>query len=123
VKGTVLTIQLSCRGKAGAACAGGLALTAIETIKHGKVIAIAPGAGAKKSATKRLVTLGVTSIAIAGGQSKTVTIALNAVGKLLLKHFHAIRLMLVVVQQSLGKTITVTSATVVFHQGSAHRKT
>jgi hypothetical protein len=93
-----------------------MALTVIETLRHGKVVGVRPGVSVKRSAKKRLVTLGVSSAHVTGGQSTQVRITLNAVGKLLLKRFHTLRLTLLILQQSASGKTRVASTTLVFRK-------
>jgi hypothetical protein len=67
------------------------------------------------------VILGRASATIAAGQTKTVTILLNSVGKSLLRSHHTLHVKLTLTQSSAGKTSVVKTITLTFTQPrSAH---
>ena len=106
--GTNVKILLSCTGPAGATCPVGLTLTVKETIKRGKVIAVAATAKLKK----KVVVVGTTTVTLGAGQSKTVTVSLNAVGKRLLAKSHTLKVKLAITESTntvFSTTITIRS--------------
>jgi len=79
VTGTTVSISVSCTGAQ--ACHIALTLTATETLKGSRLIALA--AAAKKH--RKVITLGVASTTVPNGQTVTIPVSLNALGKRLLK--------------------------------------
>jgi hypothetical protein len=80
--GNSLSALLICSG--GGSCDITLMLDVTETLKGGKLFALA----AKTKTTKRTVTVGKTTITLDAGQTETVTVELNATGQSLLKSHH-----------------------------------
>jgi hypothetical protein len=111
--GTNARILVRCAGSAGAVCPLVLTLTVKETIKRGEVVAVT----AKAKQTKKVVVLGTTTIALAAGQSKLVTVSLNAHGKQLLSRRHTLKVKLAIAQS----TKTVFSTTITFKAAAAKR--
>jgi hypothetical protein len=115
VKGRGVAVTVACAGAAGSTCDDSLKLSVLETLRSGKLVAIAA------RTTKRTVTLGRSSVTIAAGQTKSVTISLNGVGKALLKSRHTLHVKLILTQSSAGKTNVVKTITLTFSQPhSAH---
>jgi hypothetical protein len=81
--GSTASTLVMCRGASGATCTVTLSLSVTETVKGGKLIAVA--AGAKAKTTERLVVLGTKTARLSAGSSETVHVTLNAAGKSLLK--------------------------------------
>ena len=73
-------------------------LSVLESMRHGKVRAVAAGA------TQRTVVVGLASVTLAAGQSTTMTVTLNKVGKRLLAHHHRLRVTLTITQN--GTTVS-----------------
>jgi hypothetical protein len=93
VKGTTLSMPITCAGAPGASCVIKVLLTAREGGGKGASPRILVRAkGAKK------VTVGAASATIAGGATKTVTVSLNGVGKTLLGKSHKLKATLSVTQ-------------------------
>jgi hypothetical protein len=107
-KGGVASLTIACAGAAGSSCADSLALSVIETLHGGKLVGVAA------KTKKRTVTLGTASVTLAGGQSKTVTVSLNATGRRLLAHRHSLSVKLTVKQEIGGKSVVVKTLTVTF---------
>jgi hypothetical protein len=115
VKGSGVAVTVACTGAAGGTCVESLTLSVLETLRSGKVVAVAA------RTTKRTVILGRASATIAAGQTKTVTILLNSVGKSLLRSHHTLHVKLTLTQSSAGKTSVVKTITLTFTQPrSAH---
>jgi hypothetical protein len=97
--------RVTCSGQTGATCRLVLRLTVTET-RHGK---------AARHHARHVVLVGRTSVVLAAGQSRTVTVALNRAGKRLLGHHRLLRTRLSV-QQLGAVAATVPSAVVTFHR-------
>lgn len=67
-----------------ATCHGYAVLTTVEKVKGGKVIS----ARRRQKVKKRTVVVGRVNFTISAGQTKTITLTLNATGRKLLKRFH-----------------------------------
>lgn len=80
VSGTKVTDTLSCHGGSGQSCTFKMALTVVETLRGKKVIAVAASKRKKKT-----VTAGSKTVTLAAGTEKKETVALNRVGRSLLK--------------------------------------
>jgi predicted methyltransferase len=106
--GTNVKILVSCTRAAGATCSLALRLTVKETIKRGKVIA----AAARAKLKKKVVVVGTTPVTLGTGQSKTVTVSLNAVGKRLLAQRHTPKVKVAITQS----TNTVFRTTITFRR-------
>jgi hypothetical protein len=87
VNGTSASVSVSCTGSSGATCDVTVSLTANETVKGGKVVAVSAKARKPKT-TKPTVTLGTESAMIDAGDSQTITVSLNRTGLKLLKRHH-----------------------------------
>jgi Ca2+-binding RTX toxin-like protein len=109
-KGNSASLKIVCAGAATSACVDSLTLSVVETLRSGKVIAVA----AKSKTKKRTVTLGHASVTLSGGQSKTVAVPLNGTGRALLAHEHKLHVELAVMQTSAGKTFPVKALTLTF---------
>ncbi len=81
-------------------------LTVLETLKHGKVTAVAAGA----KLTKRTVTVGSALAVIRAGHSAKLKLSLNATGRALLAKHSPLRVKFTVTQS--GRKVK--SATVTF---------
>jgi hypothetical protein len=96
VSGTTVTVPVSC--SAAGPCSVKLTLTAQETLLGGKLIAVAPALTPILEQISSTVTLGSTSATLAAGDTKTLSVALNGVGKLLLSARGSLRARLTVTQ-------------------------
>jgi hypothetical protein len=86
LKGHKLEIALSCAGTTAQVCKGTVSLTVVERFRGSKLVALA--ASAKTRLRSNTVTLGKVSFDTQGMSSKTATIALNALGRRLLRKYH-----------------------------------
>jgi hypothetical protein len=93
--GTRLKFKLQCLAPAGQSCLSTNALTTTETLKHGKVIALAAAQG-NRNRRKRTILVGRTRVTIPAQSTKTITIALNTHGRKLLARFHKLPVALTV---------------------------
>jgi hypothetical protein len=115
VKARGVAVTVACAGAAGSTCVDSLTLSVLETLRSGKLVAVAA------RTTKRTVTLGRSFVTVAAGQTKSVTISLNGAGKALLKSRHTLHVKLILAQSSAGKTNVVKTITLAFTQPrSAH---
>ena len=105
VSGTAAHVPLGCAGSG--TCSFKLTMSVTETIRRGKVIAVAA------QTTKRVVVVGSASRSLSGGKSSEVTLALNGQGKALLARHHTLKVKLVVTSGS--STVTTTILTFVKH--------
>ncbi len=79
VSGGTVSVPLTCSPQAAGSCTITLRLTVVETLRGGRVIAVA----ARR--TRRLtVTVGASTVHLPPGQRRTATVALNATGRRLL---------------------------------------
>jgi hypothetical protein len=111
VKGTVVIVPVTCKGAT--SCQVSLALTAKETLRGGRIIAV----GAAKPNGKRrhkLVMLGGATATVAAGKTARIKVKLNRTGRGLLSKRHHLKAKLTVTQRSGGKTVTVVHRTVTF---------
>jgi len=85
-------IGVSCNGATDTSCDLAIKLILTETLKGGKVVAIT--ARSKQKTTKRTVTLGTTTVTVAGGSHETVSVKLNGAARKLLRHYHHLKVAL-----------------------------
>jgi hypothetical protein len=83
VKGSSVSVPLTCSAQAAGSCTIVLRLTVVETLRGGHVLAVA--ARRTRHAT---VTVGAGTVHLPSGQRRTVTVALNSTGKRLLARLH-----------------------------------
>ena len=115
-KGNTASLKVACAGASTSACADTLTLSVVETLRSGKLIAVAAASKTKK----KTVTIGHTAVTLGGGQSKTVSVALNSAGRALLKREHKLHAKLVLTQTSAGKTVAVKGQTLTFTAPKHH---
>ena len=89
---------MSCTGST--SCKIKLTASVRETIRHGKVIALA----ASTKTTKKTITIASKTATIPAGSTKTITLTLNGTGKQLLAKHHPLKAKLTVTQSR--KTVT-----------------
>jgi hypothetical protein len=121
VSRTAVSQPLSCGGAHGAKCAVTLGLTAVETVKGGKVIAVTaarPAGGQARKVIRKVLALGTVRVMLAGGHSKTVVASLNATGKRLLASRHVLQAKLSVTEFA----VAVSSTTVTFKAARTSKK-
>ena len=104
VSGTSASVPVSCSG--GSACTITLTLSAVETLRHGKVTAVAASA----KTVRKTVVVGSKKVTVAAGKSETVKLSLNGTGKRLLAKHKPLRTKLTV--RASGKTVA--SSTIAF---------
>jgi len=117
VSGTTAKEKLTCKTSATGSCKVSVALTIVEKRKRGKVIAVSAAKAVKT--TKRTVTIGSETLTLDVGQSKTAKIALNAVGRKLLKVRHKFA---AVCATKLVNGATLARHTVTFKQAKKRRR-
>ena len=101
--GTTISVQVSCKGTT--SCKIKLTGTVLETIRGGKVIAVAASkTDKKKKTTKKTITIISKTATIPAGKTKTIKLTLNAAGKRLLAKHHPLKAKLTVTQAR--KTVT-----------------
>ena len=83
VAGRTVSVTITCSAQAAGSCAITLRLTVLETLRGSRVIAVAA-----RRTTRKTVTVGAVTAHVPPGQRGTVTVALNATGRRLLKSFH-----------------------------------
>ena len=94
VSGTTAKVRVSCAGETGATCKLTLKLTVTELFRGHKLISVT----ARKKLKKKTVVIGVATVTLKAGQSKTVKISLNSVGRHLLERRHTLKVTLRVTQ-------------------------
>jgi Ca2+-binding RTX toxin-like protein len=109
-KGDDASLVVSCAGASTSACTDTLTLSVVETLRSGKLIAVAAASKIKK----KTVTIGHASVTLSGGKSKSVSVTLNSTGKGLVKREHKLHVKLVLSQTSAGKTVAVKGQTLTF---------
>ncbi len=83
VAGGTVSVPLTCSAQAAGSCSITLRLSVVETLKGGRVLAVA--ASRTRHAT---VTVGASTAHLPAGAQRTVTVALNATGRHLLARLH-----------------------------------
>ncbi len=139
VAGRTVSVTVTCSAQAAGSCAITLRLTVVETLRHGRVVAVAArrgrgGVSARARATARrgsmhkTVTVGSVTAHLPAGHRGTVTVALNATGRALLKRMHKLTAKLSVSGTVVGAlSAQLHTATVTFGAGagkasSRHRR-
>jgi hypothetical protein len=89
VNGSTVSVSITCTGAVDGSCKGALALTAIEHLTGGKVIAVTAKAKSKKAKTKT-ITLAKGSYTITAGESKTIMLTLSKASAKLLTARHTL---------------------------------
>jgi hypothetical protein len=106
-KGDALSLPVTCQGPSqGNSCTITVALNVNETLRDGKIIAIAAKAKVKK--VKRTVTIGTKTLTVNAGVTQTLTLTLNAAGQVLLKSHHELSAKLTISGTSALPTQTIT---------------
>ncbi len=83
VSGSTVSVPLTCSAQAAGSCSIALRLTVVETLRGGRVIAVA--ASRTRHAT---VTVGASTAHLPAGAQRTVAVALNTTGRHLLARLH-----------------------------------
>jgi hypothetical protein len=117
-RGTV-SVPLKCSSQAAGSCTIALRLTAVETLRGTRIVAIA-------AARRATVTLGASTARLKPGQQLTATVFLNATGRRLLAHFRHMAAKLSVSGTVVGAVkASLASATVTLSaaaQAASHRR-
>jgi hypothetical protein len=103
VSKTTAAVLTGCQGGVGAKCPLTVTLTITETLKGGKVIAVAA-----RRTRHKTVSLGRVTVTLAAGQTRTIRIGLNKLGKRLLAAHHILRVTLTIAEGSSSAHQTVT---------------
>lgn len=98
VHGTTSTATLSCFTSLSSSCAVTLELSAVETLKRGRLIAVSAVRKRKPHTTHRTVALGSQRTIVGGDQQVTGQVALNPTGRKLLAMRHVLTIKLTVSQ-------------------------
>ena len=104
-------MRVSCTGST--SCKIKLTASVLETIRGGKVIALAAST-MKTKTTKKTITIASKTATIPAGSAKTITLTLNGAGERLLAKHHPLKAKLTVTQSRksvTGKTITLKPTT------------
>jgi hypothetical protein len=115
-KGNTASLVVACAGASTSACSDTLTLSVVEMLRSGKLIAVAAASKTKK----KTVTIGLASVTLSGGQSKTLSVSLNSAGRALLKIEHKLHVKLVLTQTRAGKTLAVKGQTLTFTAPKHH---
>ncbi|MGA2928644.1 MAG: hypothetical protein ABSG43_22170 [Solirubrobacteraceae bacterium] len=104
-------VPVSCAGASRTACSMSLTLSLIESLKGGKIIAVAASGNHARTtkSLKRTVVIGTATVTLPTGESRTVKVGLNATGQRLLAARHALKAMLAVAQS--GQAIAIRTLT------------
>lgn len=146
VAGRTVSVPVTCSAQAAGSCRIALRLTVVETLHGSRVVAVAArggsgsgsgvggsgvatrarGRAAARGSTRRSVTVGSVTAHLPAGHRGTVTVALNATGRALLKRLHRLTAKLSVSGTVVGAiSAHLHTATVSFGAGagkaSAHR--
>ena len=110
-------MRVSCAGPAGAKCRLVLKLTVTEVFRHKKLISVT----AKAKLKKKIVLVGIASVALNAGESRTVRISLNRTGKKLLARRHKLKVRLRFTQTlANGRSAAGVSQTLTFKKPARH---
>jgi hypothetical protein len=95
VAGRTVSVAVTCSAQAAGSCTIALRLTVVETLRGSRVIAVAARrvarlgrAVAARRTSHKTVTVGTVTAHVPAGRQSTVTVALNATGRRLLKSLH-----------------------------------
>ncbi len=119
VSGNAASVRVSCTGQSPAGCRLALTLSVHESLHGHKLLAVT----ARKPARKihKQVIVGSAHLTLQAGQTSTVKLSLNRVGRQLLAHHHPLRTTLRITQTlANGHTVNVSTQTVVF-KGAKHQ--
>jgi len=89
------SVVLTC-GSGTGTCSDTVELEVIETLRGRRIVAVAAAGAA--GTKRRTVVIGRSAVTLAPGQSRTVVVSLNSVGKSLLSRFHRLAVELIVAQ-------------------------
>ncbi len=119
VRGTALFEPLSCSGPSTRRCAFKLTLTVLETFRGRRLVGVSARASHRRiRPRRRTVTVGIRAVSLTGGSSEPVKIALNPLGRRLLRTRRTLPVKLTVV--AVGRTVR--HQAVRFRQPTAKRR-
>jgi hypothetical protein len=130
VAGRTVSVPVTCSAQAAGSCTIKVRITAVETLRRGRVVAVAARAqaAARRGSTHKTVTVGSVTAHLPAGHHGTVTVALNATGRALLKRVHKLAARLSVSGTVVGaigaqlRTATVTFGASAGKASSRHRR-
>jgi len=96
--GATISVRVRCKGST--SCKIKLTASVLETIRGGKVIAVAASTktSKKKKTTKKTITIASETTTIPAGATKTIKLTLNRAGKKLLAKHHPLKAKLTLTQ-------------------------
>ena len=109
VAGTAASVPVSCAGSPGASCSVTVTLSVTETLKGNKVIALAATAAKRQKSRTKTVVLGTANVKLTSGQSISVRVSLNSVGRQMLATHHTVGVKLTITDNGhtiAGHTVT-----------------
>jgi hypothetical protein len=119
VAGRTVSVAVTCSAQAAGSCTIALRLTVLETLRGGRVIAVA----ATRRTSHKTVTVGAVTAHVPAGQRGTVTVALSSTGRRLLKSLHKLGAKLSVSGTVVGAiSAQLRSATVTFTEAGRHAR-
>ncbi len=122
-----VTFTIACTSATGASCEIESTLTTVEKTRHGRLVAVSARHHRAKNRSER-VAVGSSKLTIPAGERITVTIELNATGKILLAHFGRLPVHLSVVLLGAGHRSTLIAQNLTVktahrpHHGRHHRR-
>jgi hypothetical protein len=116
LSGTTAAVPVSCTGRG--SCTVVLTLSVTETLKGGKLVAVA---ARRTKTTKHVVILARVRVTIAAGHSKTVTLRLSSAGRRLLARRGRLAVKLDTSQLTASRSRLIASRTLTFKTRKAHR--
>jgi hypothetical protein len=115
VSGATARVRVTCTGPTGARCRLVLRLTVTELLKHDKLVSVT----ARPKLNQRIVVIGIASLNVNAGESRTVKILLNGTGKKLLGKRHKLKVSLRATQTlANGHATTIQSQTLIVNKGT-----
>jgi len=95
VAGRTVSVPLTCSAQAAGSCTITVRLTVVETLRGGRVVAVAAKRTARlarvtaaRRSSRKTVTVGAVTMHVPAGQRRTVVVALNTSGRRLLTSLH-----------------------------------
>jgi hypothetical protein len=121
VRGSTARVRISCAGPTGATCVLALKLTVTETLKGHRVVAVTARSSGHK--VRRVVVIGRANAVLVAGETETVRVSLNRVGRRLLARHSRLTATLRVTQiLASGHAVTISRRVVTFKARSSHRR-
>lgn len=121
VRGSTASLLATCQGTAGATCKVTATLAITETLRGAKVIAVTR-AKKRQRTTRRVVTVGTTTVTLTAGRSQVVGISLNATGRRLLASRHTLPVRLTASQVTATSTSVVSTQVLTFKKSTKKRR-